>query len=112
MFGLTFQALFMGRFLVQWVASEKAKRSVIPQAFWYFSLAGSSGLLFYAVVHLHDPVFAIGQGTGFMIYIRNLMLIEKTRKEEALDHPAHPLDTGVAEPADEASSSTASEAKP
>lgn len=96
-FGLTFQALFMGRFLVQWLASEKAKRSVIPQAFWYLSLAGSSGLLLYAVAHLHDPVFAIGQGTGFVIYIRNLVLIEKTRKEEAIEHPAHPLDTGVPE---------------
>lgn len=83
-FGLTFQACFMGRFLVQWIASEKAGKSVVPHAFWYLSLVGASGLLTYAIVHLKDPVFAIGQSTGFFIYIRNLWLIRKSRlKEEA-----------------------------
>lgn len=83
-FGLSFQACFMGRFLVQWIASERAGKSVVPTAFWYFSLVGAAGLLSYAVIHLQDPVFAIGQSTGFIIYIRNLMLIRKARlKEEA-----------------------------
>ena len=81
-FGLTFQACFMGRFLVQWLASEKAGKSVVPNAFWYLSLLGASGLLTYAIVHLKDPVFAIGQSTGFFIYIRNLVLIRKSRQEE------------------------------
>ena len=81
-FGLTFQACFMGRFLVQWLASEKAGKSVVPNAFWYLSLVGASGLLTYAVVHLKDPVFALGQTTGFFIYIRNLVLIRKSRQEE------------------------------
>lgn len=81
-FGLTFQACFMARFIVQWLASEKAGKSVVPKAFWYFSLLGASGLLTYAIVHLKDPVFAIGQSTGFFIYIRNLALIRKTRLED------------------------------
>lgn len=81
-FGLAFQAMFMGRFLVQWIASERAKKSVIPKAFWYFSIIGSSGLLVYATVHLQDPVFAIGQSTGFAIYLRNLVLIDRSSKAE------------------------------
>lgn len=83
-FGFVFQSCFMMRFLVQWIASEREGKSVIPISFWFFSLAGAAGLLTYAAVYLRDPVFAFGQSTGFIIYIRNLVLIRRTRlKEEA-----------------------------
>lgn len=73
--GLFGQALFSARFILQWLASEKARRSVVPKAFWYFSLAGSAVLLAYAI-HRVDPVFILGQTAGFAIYLRNLWLIE------------------------------------
>lgn len=72
------QALFTARFLVQWVTSEVKKRSVIPLAFWFLSLAGSLVLLTYAV-HRRDPVFIVGQSAGFIIYTRNLTLIKRER---------------------------------
>ena len=71
--GFTAQGLFTARFLVQWLVSEKQKRSTLPKAFWYFSLAGSTLLMVYAV-HVGDPVFIIGQAFGTVVYIRNLML--------------------------------------
>jgi len=64
------------RFLIQWIYSEKNKRSMIPTAFWYFSLAGGLTLLSYAILR-EDPVFIVGQGAGLFIYMRNLMLIRK-----------------------------------
>lgn len=85
LFGFSFQACFMARFLVQWIASERAKKSVVPHAFWYLSLIGASGLLTYAIVHLKDPVFAFGQSTGFLIYIRNLWLIKTSKERDALE---------------------------
>jgi len=72
------QALFTARFLVQWVTSEVKKRSVIPLAFWFLSLAGSLVLLTYAV-HRRDPLFIVGQSAGFIIYTRNLTLIKRER---------------------------------
>ena len=77
--GFIAQALFMMRFLVQWVASERAKRSVIPVAFWFFSVGGGALLLIYAIQR-QDPVFILGQSTGLFIYIRNLWLIANERK--------------------------------
>lgn len=74
--GFAGQLLFTSRFLVQWIASERAKRSVVPVAFWWFSLAGGATLLAYAIWR-GDPVFALGQATGLVVYIRNLMLIGK-----------------------------------
>lgn len=71
--GLVGQSLFFMRFVVQWIASERLGESVLPRAFWYFSLGGGIVLLAYAV-HRRDPVFAIGQATGLLIYSRNLML--------------------------------------
>ena len=79
--GLVGQALFSMRFLIQWIYSEKHKKSIIPTAFWYFSLAGGLTLLSYAILR-QDPVFIIGQGMGLFVYIRNLMLI---RKEQTSD---------------------------
>lgn len=78
------QLLFSARFLVQWITSERSKRSVVPVAFWYFSIAGSIVLLSYAIYRL-DPVFIMGQLFGFVIYARNLMLIrgESRRGEQA-----------------------------
>jgi len=74
--GFVGQALFSMRFLIQWIYSEREKRSIIPTAFWYFSLGGGLTLLFYAILR-EDPVFIVGQGTGLFIYMRNLMLIRK-----------------------------------
>lgn len=77
--GFVGQALFASRFILQWVASERARRSVVPTAFWYFSLAGSAVLLAYAI-HRADPVFIVGQSTGLFIYLRNLHLIRNGRQ--------------------------------
>ncbi len=72
--GFLGQALFTGRFIVQWLASEKQKKSVIPRAFWYFSIAGSLTLLSYAL-YRRDPIFVMGQTFGVVIYLRNLYFI-------------------------------------
>lgn len=72
--GFAGQFLFMMRFLVQWVHSERQKRSIIPPAFWFFSIGGGIVLLSYAISRL-DPVFIAGQGLGLVIYARNLYLI-------------------------------------
>ncbi len=77
--GFAGQALFMMRFLIQWLSSEKAGRSVIPNAFWLFSLGGGAVLLIYAL-HKRDPVFALGQGLGLFIYLRNFALILKAKR--------------------------------
>ena len=77
--GLGGQLLFMGRFLVQWIASERARRSVIPTAFWWLSLGGAAVLLAYAIWR-RDPVFILGQSLGFGIYARNLWLIRAERR--------------------------------
>jgi lipid-A-disaccharide synthase-like uncharacterized protein len=84
--GFLGQALFSARFLLQWVQSERQKRSVIPVAFWYFSLAGSLVLLTYAI-HRQDPVFILGQAGGIVIYLRNLFLI--SRERQAAERAAH-----------------------
>ena len=78
-FGLTGQLLFMGRFLVQWIASERERRSVVPIAFWYFSIGGGVVLFTYAV-YRQDPVFILGQSMGLVIYFRNLYLIHLERR--------------------------------
>lgn len=71
--GLIAQLIFTARFVVQWIASERAKASVVPLAFWYLSLVGAALLLVYAI-HRRDPVFILGQSTGSFIYLRNLQL--------------------------------------
>ncbi|HTH35724.1 MAG TPA: lipid-A-disaccharide synthase N-terminal domain-containing protein [Xanthobacteraceae bacterium] len=72
--GFAAQGLFTMRFLVQWIASERAKRSVIPLAFWYFSIAGGLLLLIYAL-YRRDPVFIAGQAFGVFVYLRNLYFV-------------------------------------
>lgn len=79
--GFVGQALFASRFLVQIVASERKGRSLIPESFWYLSLGGAALLLGYAIA-IQDPVFILGQSTGFLIYLRNLWLI---RHQPALE---------------------------
>ena len=77
--GLFAQALFFMRFFIQWIASERAGQSVVPMAFWYFSLGGSLLLLAYSV-HKLDPVFILGQSTGSFIYVRNIALTRRGRR--------------------------------
>lgn len=77
--GFFAQAMFSARFLIQWIASERAGRSVVPIAFWFFSIAGGSILFVYALAR-QDPVFIAGQGAGLLIYARNLILIFRERR--------------------------------
>ena len=80
--GLLAQSMFMMRFVIQWLASEKARRSVMPDAFWYWSVAGGFMLFVYALYRM-DPVFILGQGSGLFIYARNLYFIRRARHESA-----------------------------
>ncbi|MEM8571272.1 MAG: lipid-A-disaccharide synthase N-terminal domain-containing protein [Pseudomonadota bacterium] len=80
--GLSGQLLFSMRFLIQWITSERARKSVIPVAFWYFSIAGGIILFTYAV-YRRDPVFILGQATGIIIYSRNLYLIYAEKRSAA-----------------------------
>ena len=68
------------RFLIQWIVSEKRGESIIPLPFWYFSIGGSLILLTYSI-HRQDPVFILGQSVGSIIYIRNLILIGRKKRE-------------------------------
>jgi lipid-A-disaccharide synthase-like uncharacterized protein len=77
--GFLGQALFSARFIVQWIQSEREKKSVFPVAFWYFSIAGGVTLLAYAI-YREDPVFIVGQLTGLFIYFRNLYFVVYERK--------------------------------
>lgn len=77
--GFIAQACFTMRFLVQWLASERARRSVIPVAFWFFSILGGGLLLLYAIQR-QDPVIIVGQAFGIVIYSRNLWLIFRERR--------------------------------
>ena len=77
--GFIAQGLFAARFWVQWIASERVGKSVVPLLFWYFSITGALLLLAYAI-YRKDPVFIMGQATGIFIYIRNLHLIKREKK--------------------------------
>ena len=74
--GLLGQLFFSARFIVQWIYSEINKKSIIPLAFWFFSILGGVTLLAYAI-HRKDPVFILGQSAGLLIYGRNLYFIKK-----------------------------------
>jgi lipid-A-disaccharide synthase-like uncharacterized protein len=82
--GFLGQSLFSARFIVQWLVSEKRRKSVTPVAFWYFSLAGGIILLAYAI-HRHDKVFIAGQAAGLLVYVRNLMLLTRPRADSSGD---------------------------
>jgi lipid-A-disaccharide synthase-like uncharacterized protein len=79
--GFAGQALFTARFVVQWIASERSCGSVVPVIFWWLSLAGGLALLSYAISR-HDPVIVTGQALGLFVYVRNLMLVRKSRRAE------------------------------
>ena len=79
--GFAGQGLFAMRFILQWLTSEGQRKSVIPLAFWYFSIGGGSVLLLYAIWR-QDPVIICGQGLGLFIYFRNLYFIYRTRANE------------------------------
>lgn len=79
--GFSAQLLFTFRFLVQWIASERAGRSIVPLSFWLFSFTGGFLLSLYAI-YRRDPVFIVGQCMGLFIYSRNLYLIHRERKKE------------------------------
>jgi lipid-A-disaccharide synthase-like uncharacterized protein len=79
--GFVGQMMFFGRFLVQWIAAERRGESIVPVSFWYLSIGGGLVLLAYAV-HRGDPVFMAGQAFGSIVYVRNLMLIRRKRREQ------------------------------
>jgi lipid-A-disaccharide synthase-like uncharacterized protein len=72
--GLFAQTMFSMRFLLQWIATERARASIVPETFWYFSFAGGLLLLSYAIYRM-DPVFILGQAIGLVIYSRNIYFI-------------------------------------
>jgi lipid-A-disaccharide synthase-like uncharacterized protein len=78
-FGLVAQLLFTARFLVQWISSERAGKSVVPMAFWFFSMGGGAMTLIYGLAK-REPVIILGQGFATIIYVRNIMLILKDRR--------------------------------
>lgn len=82
--GLVGQGIFSARFIIQWLVSEREKRSVIPIAFWYLSLLGGITLFLYAL-YKKDPVFILGQFSGVFIYTRNLYLIHRERSSRVLN---------------------------
>jgi lipid-A-disaccharide synthase-like uncharacterized protein len=90
-FGFSGQALFSARFLIQWIASERQRKSVVPVLFWYFSLAGGLTLFLYAI-YREDPVFMIGQGFGLIVYVRNLWLIRHEKRAADRLAPPDPND--------------------
>jgi lipid-A-disaccharide synthase-like uncharacterized protein len=87
--GFAGQALFTARFIVQWLRSEQARKSIIPMAFWYLSLAGGLTLLIYAL-HRRDPVFILGQAAGAIVYIRNIVLVIRERRALASESATGP----------------------
>ena len=84
--GFIAQGLFSARFVVQWIASERAGKSVVPLAFWFLSVAGGATLLAYAIWR-KDPVFILGQGCGLIVYGRNLYLIYRERARNSQELP-------------------------
>jgi len=77
--GFGAQLMFTMRFLIQWIASEKARASIVPETFWYFSFVGGAMLLVYAIYRV-DPVFIMGQAMGLVIYSRNIYFIWSNKK--------------------------------
>jgi lipid-A-disaccharide synthase-like uncharacterized protein len=80
--GFIGQGLFGVRIIIQWLYSEKHRKSVIPMAFWWFSVTGGICMLIYAI-HIKDPVFIISQALGLLVYMRNIYLIHHERKPKA-----------------------------
>ena len=87
--GFLGQGLFFGRWVIQWIASERTAESQVPIAFWYMSLIGGLITLAYAI-YRKDPVFISGQGIGTFVYIRNLVLISRANQAKQLASPSAP----------------------
>ncbi len=85
-FGTVGQSMFFARFLVQWVASERAGRSHVPVAFWWLSLIGAAMMFVYAI-HRKEPIFLIGQAVGWFVYSRNLILLRRTGEADSPSRP-------------------------
>ncbi len=88
LFGLSAQAAFTARFLIQWIASERRGKSYVPIAFWYLSLVGGAMLFTYAAFWKRDIVVMMGQTVGCVVYIRNLMLLHREKRLGADEEPA------------------------
>jgi lipid-A-disaccharide synthase-like uncharacterized protein len=80
LFGIVAQLFFAGRFIVQWISSERAGKSVVPFAFWIFSMGGGLMTLLYGIVK-REPVIIFGQGLATIIYVRNIVLIQRERRQ-------------------------------
>ena len=87
--GFLGQGLFFGRWVIQWIASERTAKSQVPISFWYMSLIGGLITLAYAI-YRRDPVFIAGQSIGAVVYIRNLVLIRRSRRDSAPGTVASP----------------------
>ena len=87
--GFLGQGLFFGRWVIQWIASERKAESQVPIAFWYMSLIGGLITLAYAI-YRKDPVFIAGQSIGAVVYIRNLILISRASQTKHLASPSAP----------------------
>lgn len=81
LFGLGAQLAFGSRFLIQWIASERKKKSHIPMAFWYLSIIGAVMLLTYGFAWKRDPVLCVGQSCGLFVYLRNIMLLRREKED-------------------------------
>lgn len=92
--GLVGQGIFTSRLAVQWLASERKKDVVVPDAFWWFSLAGGLITLVYAI-HLQSLSLALAQSTGVFIYMRNLMLIAGRKRRDRAPRPPEPAGGGA-----------------
>lgn len=84
--GFLGQGLFFGRWIIQWLASERSASSKVPVSFWYMSLIGGLITLAYAI-YRKDPVFIAGQSIGSVVYIRNLMLIYRPNQTDSAKSP-------------------------
>jgi len=89
--GFTAQFMFTMRFLVQWISSERARQSIVPETFWYFSFVGGLMLLVYAI-HRMDPVFIVGQAAGLFIYSRNIYFIWRSKQNRPGEQPKVPAE--------------------
>ncbi len=99
--GFVGQGVFFMRFLVQWLATERERRSVIPIAFWYFSIGGALLLLLYGILD-RDPVILLGQSTGLAIYMRNLYFIRRGNPSGMVAPVVDPADSAdVGKPSEE-----------
>lgn len=113
LFGLLGQALFMMRFVAQWIHSEKMGRSAVPEVFWLFSIGGGIVLLIYAILK-NDFVFIVGQSLGLCIYARNIFFIHKSKTQQQATNTAqilHELSFEVTELAAKGSQLTSNEAR-